>query len=81
MSPANTMNWVFEAAGGVVSLGGLLLILAALFRDRPRGRRRCPKCWYNLSGTPGTLKCSECGHEAKREKRLVISPFVHPRSE
>jgi hypothetical protein len=65
------MNWVFEAAGGVVSLGGLLLILAALFRDRPRGRRRCPKCWYNLSGTPGTLKCSECGHEAKREKRLL----------
>ena len=24
----------------------------ALFGDKPRGRRRCPRCWHDLSGTP-----------------------------
>lgn len=31
--------------------------------------RRCPKCWYDLSHSPG-LRCSECGFEAKRERQL-----------
>jgi hypothetical protein len=35
-------------------------------RERPR---RCPKCWYDLSHTPG-MRCSECGFEARHEKRL-----------
>ncbi|MHC4107085.1 MAG: hypothetical protein ACYSTY_03265 [Planctomycetota bacterium] len=62
-------DWVFWSVGGVLGLAGLLLALWALFADRARGRRRCPKCWYDLSGTPG-LVCSECGYIAKRERRL-----------
>lgn len=52
----------------------ILLFLTALFLDRllhkNRLPRRCPKCWYNLAGTPASLTCSECGHVAKSEKRL-----------
>jgi HEAT repeat protein len=36
--------------------------------DRSRGRRRCPKCWYDMTGL--ALKCPECGHDAKREQQL-----------
>ena len=32
----------------------------AIFADKARGRRRCPRCWHDLSRTPG-LTCSECG--------------------
>lgn len=45
------------------------LICWALFWDRSRGRRRCPKCWYDMAGVPG-LKCPECGREAKGERAL-----------
>lgn len=30
-------------------------------------RRRCPKCWYDLSHTPGLI-CNECGYTARRER-------------
>lgn len=36
--------------------------------DRSRGRRRCPKCWYDMSGSK--LTCPECGHDAKAVKNL-----------
>lgn len=53
--------------------GGVLLILWAWLRGVisawRRTRRRCPKCWYDLSHTDG-LRCSECGHTARREKHL-----------
>jgi len=41
----------------------------ALFWDAAHGRRRCPKCWYDMSATDG-LRCPECGRTAKYEKRL-----------
>ena len=57
--------------------GGLLLLLYALFADAlrqrvpSRRRRRCPKCWYDLSHAPPPgLRCSECGFEAARERSL-----------
>lgn len=56
-------------------LSGALLLAWALLADWVRQRvpsrrqRRCPKCWYDLSHTPG-LRCSECGCEAKRERKL-----------
>jgi hypothetical protein len=40
-----------------------------LFGDPGRGRRRCPRCWYDMSGTPG-LTCTECGHTARGEAAL-----------
>lgn len=62
-------DWVYAAAGWAVGAAGVLLLLWALFWDRSRGRRRCPKCWYDMAGVAG-LRCPECGKEAKRERRL-----------
>ncbi len=60
--------WI--AAGLLLTLGGPLLWWGA-FRDRARGRARCPRCWYDLSRRPGAsstlaspslpMTCPECG--------------------
>jgi hypothetical protein len=63
-------DWIWWTAGGVLALLGLTLLYWSLLHDRARGRRRCPKCWYDMSGTPGNLVCSECGNRAKRERKL-----------
>lgn len=63
------LDWLFALIGLSVVGGGLLLLLWALFSDRARARRRCPKCWYDMAGVPG-LRCPECGREAKSEVRL-----------
>jgi len=47
----------------------VLLLYLGLFQDRSRGRPRCPKCWYNMTGAP-SLICPECGHDACDPKRL-----------
>ena len=67
---------VSEGWSALLPIGAVLFALLAiawlawaLFRDRARGRRRCSKCWYDMSGTEG-LRCPECGREAKREKTL-----------
>ncbi|HAQ67067.1 MAG TPA: hypothetical protein DCR70_04860 [Phycisphaerales bacterium] len=41
----------------------------ALFGDKAR-TRRCPRCWHDLSGTPG-MTCGECGHVAHHERELL----------
>ncbi len=50
-------------------LGSIPLLWWSLFGDPQRGERRCPRCWHNLSGTPG-LRCGECGFTARMEKDL-----------
>lgn len=45
----------------------------SLFADRGAGKRRCPKCWYDLAYSPG-MTCGECGHTAQKE-----SDFTHTR--
>src|SRR3954469_17175546 len=67
-APAN-LDWLFAAVGWTLAAGGIVLLLWSLFRDRARGRRRCPKCWYDMAGTPG-LRCPECGRQARSQKRL-----------
>jgi hypothetical protein len=64
---ALAMPWIAWSVGGLLIALGLFLLWLFLFSDRSRGRRRCPKCWYDLRGTPG-LRCSECGYEARRER-------------
>ncbi len=53
--------WTAVAAG--VILFGAAVIGRSIWGDRSRGRRRCPKCWYDMAGAP-TLVCPECGHDA-----------------
>jgi hypothetical protein len=64
---------------------GLIIFALALFADAWRRRgtdpRRCPKCWYDLSGV--TLQtCSECGYSTsderlfhKRRRRWFVAMF------
>lgn len=57
---------------GLISL--MFLVAAAItikawWGDGRTDLRRCPRCWYDMSGTD-TLKCSECGHAAGRKSEL-----------
>jgi len=63
-------SWAFWVGGGAIGVLGLWPLYRALFADRSRGRRRCPKCWYDMAGVPG-LRCPEGGRTAKTEKRLL----------
>lgn len=64
-----TSEWMFWIAGGVLGITGLWLACWALLSDRAKGRKRCPRCWYNMQGAE-SLRCPECGHTAKRERKL-----------
>jgi hypothetical protein len=72
-------DWVFHALGWTLAGLGVLLALWALFWDRSRGRRRCPKCWYSMEGAverkggDGIVKftCPECGLAMDNGKRLL----------
>ncbi|UCD74422.1 MAG: hypothetical protein JSV91_11595 [Phycisphaerales bacterium] len=59
--------WLY-GVGLIVAIAGLVFAAWwALFADRPRGRRRCPRCWYDMAYSPG-MTCSECGFTARTEK-------------
>ncbi len=64
--------WLWWIGGTALSVTGVVLLWWALFADGSRGRRRCSKCWYDMSGTEG-LRCSECGHLATRERKLFTT--------
>ena len=64
-----TSDWIFWIAGGLLGIAGLWLAYWALLSDRAKGRKRCPKCWYNMQGAE-SLRCPECGHTAKSERKL-----------
>jgi hypothetical protein len=63
------LAWILWTGGGAVVAAGLALCCWGLFADRPRGRRRCPRCWYEMAAGVG-LTCSECGQRARSERRL-----------
>jgi hypothetical protein len=62
-------EWAFWIAAAVALLAALATTYCAFLHDRARGRRRCPRCWYDMSGSPG-LTCSECGRTARHERKL-----------
>jgi len=55
-------------SGIAFTLVGIVAGFWALFWDWPRGKKRCPKCWYNMTGT-SSLVCSECGHKARTQRK------------
>ena len=61
--------WIFTISGWLLVLAGVFIAWRFGWRDPGKGTRRCPRCWYDMSATAG-LKCSECGHEARREAAL-----------
>jgi hypothetical protein len=63
------MEWVWTIGGWTLITVAAVTVAWALFADRARGRRRCPKCWYDMAGIPG-LQCPECGRTARREQAL-----------
>lgn len=78
---ASNWDWVFHTLGWILAGVGLLLALWALFWDRSRGRKRCPKCWYSMEGAAehehgnsedGDAKytCPECGQKIVDDRAL-----------
>jgi len=66
------LDWIWTATGWVLFSAGVVVLVWALFWDRARGRRRCPKCWYDMSGVPG-LTCPECGRTQRHDRRLFAT--------
>lgn len=62
----------FQIAGWALASLCAVLVVWALFWDRPRGRKLCPGCWYDLSGAPtdGPVVCPECGKQARSQRAL-----------
>lgn len=67
-SPWIDSAWLYIPAV-FAAVAAVWMLHAAVFRDRSRGRRRCPQCWYDMSGVPG-LTCPECGKATANEARL-----------
>ncbi|MCC6675969.1 MAG: hypothetical protein IT436_02380 [Phycisphaerales bacterium] len=68
---------LYPLIGGSLSALGAALLLWALFRDRSRGRLRCPRCWYRMEGVPAIESagrrlrtCPECGRACTGERQL-----------
>src|SRR5262245_51210785 len=77
MPPGHSLDWLWDLGAAALGGLGLALLLWALFWDRARGRRRCPKCWYDMAGVPASgsaadaaCTCPECGHMARGERGL-----------
>lgn len=58
------------AGAALVAILGVGAVWWALFADKPRGRRRCPRCWHDLTHTPGLI-CGECGYAGRRTADLL----------
>lgn len=63
------MERVWTIGGWTLLAIAVGMLVCAVFWDRARGRSRCPKCWYDMTGSTG-LRCPECGCEARSERFL-----------
>jgi hypothetical protein len=79
MSPSLLLSPWWYIPAGVLALLGLWLIDRALRRDTRLAtpqRRRCPKCWYDLSTLPAAaadrfpVVCPECGRSCNSPREL-----------
>ncbi|MDA0974502.1 MAG: hypothetical protein O2927_00905 [Planctomycetota bacterium] len=58
------------AVAMIATVAGFAIVAFGLWGDRGPRRRRCPRCWHDLSKTPGMV-CGECGFTARAEAELV----------
>lgn len=69
------IEWL--SVGGYATMGvAAVVLLIALVGDRSRGRRRCRKCWYDMSAAPratsvAPVTCPECGTRTITERQLL----------
>lgn len=59
---------VWNSTGVALAAFGLVAIGWAIRGERSRGRRRCPRCWYDMGGSG--LQCPECGNDARHASHL-----------
>ncbi len=65
------VKWLVWILDSLAIAFGVTIIVLALVRDRSRGRRRCPTCWYDMTGAPPPgLTCPECGGSHPSEASL-----------
>lgn len=66
------MSSVFHIVGIVLAVLAAIGLLIAVYADRSKGRRRCPRCWFDMSATRSLL-CPECGRTHKHEGRMYLT--------
>ncbi|MEO1583486.1 MAG: hypothetical protein AAFR96_02805 [Planctomycetota bacterium] len=65
-------EWIWHWSGYVVALMACIGVAWALFWDRPRGRKRCRRCWYDMSGaSDAPVECPECGRAHAKPGHLT----------
>lgn len=62
-------SWIFWTSGILLGASALWLLYYSLLADRAKGRKRCPKCWYDMQLIEG-FRCPECGNIIKRQRKL-----------
>ncbi len=70
-------DWIFYTLAAILAPSGIWLLYRGIFKDRSKGKRRCPRCWYDMSGIPAAGEspdtkwiCPECGSACNSERRL-----------
>ena len=60
---------ILYSIAGLIAVLGMVVLHRAAFAGRSRGRPRCPKCWYDMTGSRGFV-CPECGRDAGHQDNL-----------
>jgi len=79
MSSDLILYWLPFVACIAIVVGSTYYAWKAIYSDRSRGRRRCPKCWYDLAYSKG-MTCSECGYTARRESEFTRTKRFYGRA-
>ncbi len=65
-------SWLVRVAAAVLFAAAVACACWALWGDRPKGRKRCRKCWYTLPPEAGaSTRCPECGYTALRDSDVL----------
>ncbi len=76
-------DWIFYSLACLSAVVATLVLYRALLHDSSRGKRRCPKCWYDMTGIPAARAvgepgtgsderwiCPECGRVTTEARQL-----------
>lgn len=60
---------ILYSIAGLAVAAGIVALHQGVFADRSNGRPRCPRCWYDMTGSRGFV-CPECGNDAANQANL-----------